>query len=55
MIDPAAAARNFERMADIGARGVYGWYEALDYTRDAACRRGRRSLSSAPTWPITRQ
>ena len=33
MIDPAAAARNFERMADIGARGVYGWYEALDYTR----------------------
>ena len=33
MIDPAAAARNFERMAEIGARGVYGWYEALDYTR----------------------
>jgi len=32
MIDPAAAARNFERMADIGARGIYGWYEALDYT-----------------------
>jgi cyclic beta-1,2-glucan synthetase len=33
MIDPAAAARNYERMADIGACGVYGWYEALDYTR----------------------
>ena len=33
MIDPAAAARNFKRMAGIGARGVYGWYEALDYTR----------------------
>ena len=33
MIDPAAAARNFRRMAGIGARGAYGWYEALDYTR----------------------
>ncbi|HEY5336926.1 MAG TPA: glucoamylase family protein, partial [Rhizomicrobium sp.] len=32
MIDPAAAAKNFKRMADIGARGDYGWYEALDYT-----------------------
>lgn len=32
MIDPTAAARNFERMAGIGACGVYGWYEALDYT-----------------------
>jgi cyclic beta-1,2-glucan synthetase len=33
MIDPVAAARNFQRMAEIGACGVYGWYEALDYTR----------------------
>ena len=33
MIDPTAAARNFQRMAEIGACGVYGWYEALDYTR----------------------
>jgi cyclic beta-1,2-glucan synthetase len=33
MIDPTAAAHNFERMAGIGACGVYGWYEALDYTR----------------------
>ncbi len=33
MIDPAAAARNFKRMAELGASGVYGWYEALDYTR----------------------
>ncbi|WP_370647447.1 GH36-type glycosyl hydrolase domain-containing protein [Polymorphobacter sp. PAMC 29334] len=33
MIDPAAAAANFDRMAKLGARGVYGWYEALDYTR----------------------
>ena len=33
MIDPASAARNFASMADIGVRGVYGWYEAIDYTR----------------------
>jgi cyclic beta-1,2-glucan synthetase len=33
MIDPTAAAHNFARMADIGASGAYGWYEALDYTR----------------------
>jgi cyclic beta-1,2-glucan synthetase len=33
MVDPAAAARNFHRMAGLGARGAYGWYEALDYTR----------------------
>ena len=32
MVDPSAAARNFARMADAGARGAYGWYEALDYT-----------------------
>jgi cyclic beta-1,2-glucan synthetase len=33
MIDPASAARNYLRMADIGTRGAYGWYEAIDYTR----------------------
>ncbi|HTT98999.1 MAG TPA: glucoamylase family protein [Rhizomicrobium sp.] len=33
MIDPTAAARNYERMARLGARGAYGWYEAIDYTR----------------------
>ena len=33
MVDPAAAARNFMRLAELGARGRYGWYEALDYTR----------------------
>ena len=32
MVDPAAAASNFRRLASIGACGVYGWYEALDYT-----------------------
>ncbi len=32
MIDPVAAAANFERIVDAGGRGVYGFYEALDYT-----------------------
>lgn len=32
MVEPAAAVRNFSRLADAGARGRYGWYEALDYT-----------------------
>ncbi|HEY9685369.1 MAG TPA: glucoamylase family protein [Coleofasciculaceae cyanobacterium] len=33
MINPAAAARNFDRLAAIKALGCYGFYEALDYTR----------------------
>jgi cyclic beta-1,2-glucan synthetase len=33
MIDPQSAMRNFERLIGIGARGRYGYYEALDYTR----------------------
>jgi cyclic beta-1,2-glucan synthetase len=32
MIEPAAAAENLRRLADAGARGSYGFYEALDYT-----------------------
>jgi len=32
MVEPAAAARNFARLAGIGALGRYGFYEALDYT-----------------------
>jgi cyclic beta-1,2-glucan synthetase len=32
MVDPAAAARNFDRLAKEGAIGPYGYYEALDYT-----------------------
>jgi len=33
MVDPQAAARNFEHLEAIGARGRYGFYEALDFTR----------------------
>jgi cyclic beta-1,2-glucan synthetase len=32
MMDSAAAVRNFKRLAAAGARGEYGFYEALDYT-----------------------
>jgi len=32
MIEPAAAVRNFFRLAEAGGCGRYGWYEALDYT-----------------------
>jgi cyclic beta-1,2-glucan synthetase len=32
MVYPAAATRNFARLAGMGARGRYGFYEALDYT-----------------------
>jgi len=32
MVNPAAAVRNFERLASIGACGRYGFCEALDYT-----------------------
>jgi cyclic beta-1,2-glucan synthetase len=33
MVDPQSAVRNFERLAALGARGRYGFHEALDYTR----------------------
>lgn len=32
MVSPFASVRNFERLLAAGARGRYGWYEALDYT-----------------------
>jgi cyclic beta-1,2-glucan synthetase len=32
MLEPRAALRNFARLASAGARGRYGFYEALDYT-----------------------
>ncbi|HET9489793.1 MAG TPA: glucoamylase family protein [Methylomirabilota bacterium] len=33
MVDPEAAAENLSRLVGAGARGSYGFYEALDYTR----------------------
>ena len=34
MIDPNAAAQNFAQLAAAGGQGVYGFYEALDYTSE---------------------
>jgi cyclic beta-1,2-glucan synthetase len=34
MIDPIAAMGNFVRLEKAGGAGAYGFYEALDYTRD---------------------
>ena len=52
MVDPPAAARNFARLAGVGARGRYGFYEALDYTPsrlpEDATRRDRARLHGAP-------
>lgn len=33
MVDPRGAQRNFARLAELGAMGRYGFYEALDFTR----------------------
>src|SRR5579862_1295107 len=33
MVDPIAAVRNLVRLEEAGARGAYGFYEALDYTK----------------------
>jgi cyclic beta-1,2-glucan synthetase len=32
MVDPSAALENFAHLEQAGARGAYGFYEALDYT-----------------------
>jgi cyclic beta-1,2-glucan synthetase len=32
MVDPQAATENFARLAEIGGRGRYGFYEAIDFT-----------------------
>jgi cyclic beta-1,2-glucan synthetase len=33
MIKPADAVQNLERIAKVGGRGAYGFYESLDYTK----------------------
>ena len=54
MVDPHAAARNFELLAAVGASGRYGFYEALDYTpsrlpEGKGKRRDRACLHGAPS------
>jgi cyclic beta-1,2-glucan synthetase len=43
MVEPHEAVRNFRSLAAEGAAGRYGFYEAIDYTRDRLPQ-GRRSL-----------
>ena len=33
MVDPRGAMQNYDRLAEMGARGRYGFYEAVDFTR----------------------
>ena len=53
MVDPRAASANFARLADLGARGRYGFYEALDYT-PARVPKAILSRSFKPSWPTIR-
>ncbi len=32
MVDPSAAVKNLARLAELGGRGPFGFYEALDFT-----------------------
>ena len=34
MVDPVASLSNLEQMAEMGARGKYGFYESIDFTSD---------------------
>ncbi len=47
MVDPQRAARNFARLAALGARGRYGFHEALDYTRSRVPEGARFALIRA--------
>ena len=47
MVAPNAAALNYERLAAIGARGLYGFYEAIDFTPTRVAQSGRFELVRA--------
>ena len=44
MIQPRAAIRNFQYLAAEGGEGVYGYYEAIDYTRERLQPKQRRAV-----------
>ena len=46
MVDPAAAVRNLRRLAALGLRGPYGFYESIDYTHVDASEESEHSASS---------
>jgi cyclic beta-1,2-glucan synthetase len=43
LVNPAAAARNFAALTREGGEGAFGYYEAIDYTRDRLLKK-RRSM-----------
>ncbi len=47
MVAPAEAARNFRRLAQAGARGSYGYYEAVDYTASRVPEGSKRAVVRA--------
>ena len=53
MVDPKRSVLNFARLIAIGARGRYGLYEALDYTR-SRLPEGPRLPSFGRSWRIIR-
>ena len=53
MVAPKEACANLERLADLGAEGRYGLYEAIDYT-PRACRAAMRSPSCGRSCHTTR-
>ena len=50
--EPQAVAQNLKRLEGLGALGVYGLYEALDFA--SACRSARNAPWCRNTWHTTR-
>ena len=49
MVAPEEACRNLQRLGEKGLIGIYGFYEAIDYTPSRQ-RRGQSSTGSSATW-----
>jgi cyclic beta-1,2-glucan synthetase len=47
MVDPRAALDNFSRLEEAGARGAYGFYDALDYTPSRLLEKARVAVVHA--------
>ena len=47
MVDPVAAARNFRALVRAGAKGDYGFYESIDYTRSRLPEGASRAIVEA--------
>ena len=52
MVDPSAAVTNFKRLATLGARGRYGFYEVDRFHSDTGSGRGALRYRHAPSWRI---